>query len=353
MNMEELFLSGDGKYKLKNDLKSFHTRTLRLRCTPDTRILCLDVDVVVSPKSAWSQWLLKLLEHIREDDLISYSDQYTIDDVRKGLCHFKVFYHVPDKDGTYSNPRDLTLKQLGYDEFLHNKPEVKVTKQGVEKTQNKIELFYGKNTTVAMRGKRHDNYNYVTHGKLQTLPFVLQDVLPYKVTYKKAPKVKELEDKVDFSPVVSDITNNGVLGTKITNTALTPLNDTIELDDEGNEFVSITEFTELIEQLNAKYPGYNLVVNELKTQADTLLSFKCLFPGDHTNMSGSNANAYAFKKDGVYVCKCHGMVCSESYKTLNYRIKTVRDYPDLVGYSDLINKDYKVNLFKAYTGLTN
>ena len=267
---------------------------------------------------------------------------------------------MPDKDGTYTNTKSLTLKQLGYDPNIHDQPTMLSNKDGtplskkdgtpIYKVQNKIELFYGNNTTVAMRGKRHDGFDYVTHGKLQTIPFVMQDVLPFKVTYKKPPKVKEIKNEAVFEPIQSDMTVNGTNTTKITNTALQPLNEHIEFNDEGNEFVSISEFEELFHELNLKYSNYNLELKELKTQNDTLLSFKCVFPDAHSNMSGSNANAYAFKKDGVYVCKCHGMVCSSDYNTLNYRIKTLKDYPDLVGYSDLINKDYKVNLFKAYTG---
>lgn len=80
------------------------------------------------------------------------------------------------------------------------------------------------------------------------------------------------------------------------------------------EKTSIAEFKELALQVLPSVP--NII------KKDELLTFPCLFPEEHSDLK--NANAYAFKKDGMYFAKCHGEVCSHRYEELNRQLKDIQ-----------------------------
>lgn len=358
MNNEYLLpylLAGNGKLKSNSiPVDSYLCKTLRLKCTPETGILALDVDVVKdydNPNYVWNVWLDKLQSFIKEDDLISYSDEYTLEDVRNSRCHFKVFFIV-DKLGTYTNPKEIKPNELIYNEYnFYTDDDLAKDKNGVNKNGkfiNKIELFYGNNTTPAFFGKRDSNSNYILHGTLQHLDFELQDVLPYKVKYNKSEEEKperKIKNKVPTGSLEASKENPSVVGSEEENVAKNVHIDTFQ--DNNNQYVGTEEFKEIIAKVNEIY-NMDLKIKNLATENDRLLSFKCLFPDAHNDMRF--ANAYAFKRDGLYILKCQGQVCSGEYTKLNRLIKSLQSYPDLKGYRDLIDGDKQVTMFKSYTG---
>lgn len=86
------------------------------------------------------------------------------------------------------------------------------------------------------------------------------------------------------------------------------------INEDLLDTVDIQEFKQLLLQVIPKTP--NIV------KKGNLLTFPCLFPEEHTDLK--NANAYAFKTNNLYFCKCHGEVCSDRYIELNKQLKTIQ-----------------------------
>lgn len=86
-------------------------------------------------------------------------------------------------------------------------------------------------------------------------------------------------------------------------------------NSEANDTVDIEEFL-------AHISSYGPLKNKkrmVQKKNENLLTFKCLFDDEHSSMR--DANAYAFKRDGIYVAKCQGEVCHHSYDKLNKHLQ--------------------------------
>ena len=118
-------------------------------------------------------------------------------------------------------------------------------------------------------------------------------------------------------------------------------------DRPQDEEVDVEEFLTQIKSYS-KFKSKKFMINK---KDDSLLTFKCLFEEEHSNLRG--ANAYAFKRDGVYIAKCQGEVCYHSYEKLNrYLTKFAKlefryDLDDL---PRLPFSDSPITVYKAPTG---
>ena len=119
-------------------------------------------------------------------------------------------------------------------------------------------------------------------------------------------------------------------------------------NSEGNDKVDIEEFL-------ANISSYGPLKNKkrmVQKKNDNLLTFKCLFDDEHSSMR--DANAYAFKKDGIYVAKCQGEVCHHSYEKLNKHLQkfTPLDFNyDLTELKELpFSKTKPMTVYRAPTG---
>ena len=116
-----------------------------------------------------------------------------------------------------------------------------------------------------------------------------------------------------------------------------------DLSKDLLEDPNINEFKSLLIHLFPKDKIPNI------TKQNNLLTFNCLFPEDHTD--NKNANAYAFKLNGIYRAKCHGVVCDNSYTQLNKRLKEIQLSDIQLKASKFFNADDEgVTVFLAPTG---
>lgn len=298
MSIREFLRPGYGKIKLKDtELTSYKTATLNLITGNESGFLVLDID---NPTCENAKKLLN--ERITESDCLVYSSKYTRNDVMNGKCNYKVIYKYKGE---------------------------KIPKKKYNKD---IEVFYNSKYDVAIRGKRDDNYEYVITGKPQEVSYDINDYLQAHVpfdylgtkkrkTVKKEVKLKEETKETEKVEVIEDSPVDFV---------------------EANEPVSIDEFRKVV-GLFVELPGV------ITQKNDTLLTFSCLFPERHT----SKNFAYAFKRNGVYVCRCQGMVCEPDYRELNAKVynytKSSMKLSGQEGFPEDLDKN-GVNVYVAPTG---
>lgn len=292
-NIDDLS-SAHGKINLKVSVMSPKTKTLKMNTGVNTGILVLDVD---DENSKLNNRLLKM---ISKDDLIIHSSQYTLDDVFAGKCRYKVAFKY--------HGRDIPKKKLN----------------------NEIEVFYRPSLTVAIAGLRDDGYEYLVSGKINPIHFDINDCLQVPVPFKLFPDDKEIayiakkQQKAPKAPIKRSQT------------------ELIAMENLESEEVDVTEFLHHVD-------GHVNTIPEKVVKSGTLLKFPCMFPEHHTNKKG--ANAYAFKRDGHYICKCQGEVCQHEYQILNKKlINEGVKLKNLPVYDGFGNKDEKVSLFLRPTG---
>ncbi len=277
MHIRELkpfYVGGFGKVP-SHDTNIYNPRvtTLHLMSGEKSKVLIVDVD---APQSSHAYAVRK---HLRRDDFIVYSSEFTINDVFEGRCRFKVFYLW---DGSRL-PR--------------------------KKNNHNVEIFYADKSVGAFAGNRGDGHEYkistLSKGVLKPLHFDVNDVVEVKIKEfdffnpKKAAKKKR---KKQVAKSTTDTTDTA---------------EEAEGDILGYDKVNIIEFQKLLMEV----PG---IVKEIPKQIikkGDILTFDCLFPETHSDLKG--ANAYAFKKDGVYVVRCHGNVCADRYWKLNKELKEI------------------------------
>ena len=260
--------SKDGNLYVNKGLPVDHIKNnvLLLECSVDSGIIGFDCDV---PDSVQAEQLRKYV--IWEQDLISHSSEYTLQDVIDGKAKFKVFFEF-NSTGAKKNKNNKNVEVV-YDTGGRSQVESK---------------------TLALFGKRFkDEFDYVvvnSDKSMRYLPFEPQEVLSHKS------KLKLFTTEAEHEEIEKKGSAYGLV------------------DIEDGEEVNLEEFEKLLVATGVEF-------GNIEISNDKLLTFKCLFPNAHSNMSG--ANAYAFKKDGVYVCKCHGSVCSHDYSWLNQKLKEV------------------------------
>jgi len=299
-DLKEHYVGGYGKQaNFKVSILNPNITTLHLNTGEESRVLVVDVD---NPESEQADAVRK---KIRRDDFIVYSSQYTLNDVFAGKCKFKVFYEY------------------------HG---VRLPKK---KNNTNVEIFYGKKNLAGFAGKRGDGYEYtissLSKGEIKPLHFDINDVVEYKVEkfdlFHGKEKLKSKLEKEQNTSTTVILTENG------------------EDDDIlGHDKVSIREFQTLLMEL----PHIVSEIPEMVKKGD-IITFPCLFPETHSDTK--NANAYAFKKDGFYVAKCHGHVCGEHYWKLNRELKELvlnqMHFENSTGFGEF---EEKLVLFKAPTG---
>jgi len=302
--LKDYFVGGINKApNPKIKLKNPNVNSLHLETGEKTNVLVIDVD---GPDSDEAQ---AVRDRMRRDDFIVYSNQYTLNDVFEGRCKFKVFY-----------------KYVG----------IKLPRKRDNKN---VEVFYGKNNFAAFAGKRGDGYEYkistLANGEIKQLHFDVNEVVEVKIKEfdllrgeqkreKKRQKEKEKEkekEEDEKKPVSTD-----------------------DEDFVGYDKVNIREFQKQLMQLPDLVENIPPMVKK-----GEIITFKCLFPDEHTDTK--TANAYAFKKDGVYVARCHGTVCANKYWELNKQLKEIAlnqiKFDNAKGFGDFNQKHV---LFKAPTG---
>ena len=297
-DLKDFYVGGYGKQvNFKTSIMNPNVTSLHLNTGEESRVLVVDVD---DPESEQAEAVRK---RIRRDDFIVYSSKYNLNDVFAGKCKFKVFYE-------YHGVR-LPRKKKNVN----------------------VEIFYGDKNVAGFAGKRGDGYEYVIsslcENQIKPLHFDINDVVEYKVDGFDLFHGKEkLEKKVQKEPK-----NKVVLEEELH-----------EEDMLGHDRVSIREFQKLLMEL----PHIVKDIPEMVKKGD-IITFPCLFPEHHSDHK--NANAYAFKKDGFYVTRCHGQVCGESYWRLNRELKELvlnqMHFDNDTGFG---NFEEKCVLFKAPTG---
>ena len=299
--MKQFYVGGYGKeVNFKTSIMNPNVTSLHLNTGEESRVLVVDVDV---PDSEHAEAVRK---RIRRDDFIVYSSKYTLNDVFEGKCKFKVFY-----------------------EYVG----VKLPRK---KKNVNVEIFYGSKNVAGFAGKRGDGYEYVistlAKGEIKPLHFDINDVVENKVDgfdlFHGKEKLKKKQDKIQDNIQVKTVI----------------VDEELEKDMLGHDRVSIREFQKLLMEL----PHIVKDIPEMIKKGD-IITFPCLFPEAHTDHK--NANAYAFKKDGFYVARCHGQVCGENYWRLNRELKELvlnqMHFENDTGFGDF---DDKCVLFKAPTG---
>ena len=304
-DLKEHYVGGFGKVaNRKISIKNPNVTTLHLNTGEASKVIVVDVD---EPDSHEAKEVRK---RIRRDDFIVYSSQYNLNDVFNGRCKFKVFY---EWDGSRL-PR--------------------------KKKNHNVEIFYADKNLGAFAGKRGDGYEYrisnLSKGEIKPLHFDVNDVVEVKIAEfdffnpKKAKKKKAKKQKVEKITVDDSDVEGG---------------EASEHDAVGYDRVNILEFQKQLMELPHIIKGD---LPEMRKRGD-IITFDCLFHDAHTDHK--NANAYAFKKDGVYVAKCHGQVCAEHYWKLNKELKELAlnkiFFKNSEGFPEFEEKHV---LFKAPTG---
>ena len=299
--MKQFYVGGYGKQvNFKTSILNPNVTSLHLETGEQSQVLVVDVDV---PDSEHADAVRK---RIRRDDFIVYSSKYTLNDVFEGKCKFKVFYHY-----------------VG----------VKLPRK---KKNVNVEIFYGSKNVAGFAGQRGDGYEYkissLSNNEIKPLHFDINDVVENKVDgfdlFHGKEKLKKKQEKIQDNIQVKSVI----------------VDEELEQDMLGHDRVSIREFQKLLMEL----PHIVKDIPEMVKKGD-IITFPCLFPEAHSDQK--NANAYAFKKDGFYVARCHGQVCGEHYWRLNRELKELvlnqMHFENDTGFG---NFDEKCVLFKAPTG---
>lgn len=300
-DLKEHYVAGYGKQaNPKISILNPNVTTLHLNTGEESRVLVVDVDEPDTP------YAYAVRDKMRRNDFIVYSSQYTLNDVFNGKCKFKVFYE-------YHGVR-LPRK----------------------KKNKAVEILYGKNNLAGFAGKRGDGYEYVisslSENEIKPLHFDINDVVEHKVEKfdlfagkekleKKKEKEEEKKEEAKKTDHVAD-----------------------DHDVLGHEKVDIKEFQNLLQEV-----GTNIDELPEMVKKGDILTFPCLFRSVHNDKK--NANAYAFKKDGFYIAKCHGQICNQEYWELNKELKEAvlnrMHFENSKGFGEF---DEKTILFKAPTG---
>lgn len=299
-DLEDFYVGGYGKQvNFKVSILNPNITSLHLETGEDSNVLVVDID---EPSSSFAK---AVRSRIRRDDFIVYGSQYKLNDVFDGKCKFKVFYEY----------------------------------QGVKLPRKKnniaVEVFYGSKNVAGFAGQRGDGFEYkissLSKGIIKPLHFDVNDVVENKIQgfdlFHGTNKLKQKQQKKEEHRIVIEETEES--------------NDT---DVLGHDRVNIREFQKLLMEVPSKITH----IPEMVKKGD-IITFPCLFHEAHSDKK--NANAYAFKKDGFYVAKCHGQVCSENYWRFNRDLRELvlnqMYFENSAGFGDF---DSPHVLFKAPTG---
>lgn len=137
--MREFLIAANGKVRIDKSILNPKTKTLQLQTGPESGYLALDVD---DPSHPNNKLLLKVLDR---DNFFVYSSKYTLDDVFKGKCRYKVVFRY--------NGEQIPFKR-------NNKA---------------IEVFYQPRKYVAIAGMRDDGYEYKFTGTVSYIHFDIND----------------------------------------------------------------------------------------------------------------------------------------------------------------------------------
>ena len=307
--LREHFVAGYGKQaNHKIGLLNPNVTTIHLNTGEASRVLVVDVD------DPYSEQARAVRERIRRNDFIVYSSKHTLNDVFNGKCKFKVFYEY------------------------HG---VRLPKK---KNNTAVEVFYGDKNLAAFAGKRGDGYDYVisslSEKTIKPLHFDINDVVENKISGFDLFHGKEKLEKKLAKQTEDEMSQNGEhLDEKMSQNVKESEDDLL-----GYDKVNIREFQKLLMEI----PHVSSDLPEMIKRGD-IITFSCLFPDAHTDKK--NANAYAFKKDGFYVARCHGHVCSEHYWKLNRELRELvlnrMHFENSTGFGEF---DQSHVLFKAPTG---
>jgi hypothetical protein len=288
----------NGLYLNKN-LPINHERnnSIFIEVSEDNNLLCIDIDIDEDTK--FPEYVDRFVKEVVDfdNDLISYSSKYNFEDLKTGKCRFKVFYRYYGESFTRNK---LNAERCG------------------------IELLYfgskGRNKWVKFAGDRgKDNYENIVVNydkEIRTLHVDMNDYTKYK-------------EKIQFL-------NIGDVKVVEVN-EYTPIDTSMEIED--GEIVDVDEFISCLEVLGLDSP------TDIVDSDERLLTFTCIFKDAHSDIK--SAKAYAFKRGGVYVTKCHGVVCSGEYDKLNSQLKSLSlNNIDVDGFGDWDGD----TIYKAPTG---
>jgi len=213
--MKEFLIAANGKIRLNNSLLNPKTKTLQLQTGPDSGYLALDID---DPSHPNNKLLLKV---ISRDNFIVRSSKYSLDDVFRGKCRYKVVYRY--------NGKNIPFKR-------DNKA---------------IEVFYQPRRYVAIAGKRDDGFEYEFSGTVSDIHFDINDFLqanvPFDMMGSTSNKVRKPAEKEEEAEII-----------------------------DGIEAVDISEFKRVAGSFVKDLPV-------IKQKNSNLLTFECLFPHTHTS----------------------------------------------------------------------
>lgn len=321
----------------------FKNNALFLEVSEVSELICLDFDIDISTLTNdeyYKYWIDNVIDF--DNDFIIHSNEYTMDDVRNGLCRFKVVYRYKGEG------------------FARNK------KNG---SNIGIEVFYNKkrnnNRWVKFAGERgKDDYqnifvNIDNIRKLPISPYTLMEknnpYLKYKEKFNIATKIDIDPDKMNkvtktagYEPVANTTTQTIAKKAKVSNINSKPNNNKSNSkvpvsninDTDGDIATMECDFRESLTTIGIE-------VNNLTLTSKGLLTFDCLF---NDTLHTSNNHAYAFRGErGNFVCKCHGVVCEDAYAELNKQLEKVTIVPR---YETLFNNCVGgVNVLHASTGI--
>ena len=293
-DIREFLIGANGKKTLPNTpLDSMEVKTIKVITGVQSHILVIDVD---DPSSEENQ---RLLSRISPNDLFVVSSQYTLEDVFSGSCRYKVLYN-------YNSEKELSNPRTKKDENGNTIPQP-------------VEIFYNKSKTASVIGQRDDGYEYVIYNHLTDIHFDLKDIVSYKINFKLMGK-SQGNEKIERT--IED-------------------KEVFDLPSDCQE-VNALELTQILTRLLGSCPS-------ITKKNNSLLTFPCLFPDMHSKKN----NAYAYKINGYYVCKCQGIVCESEYIELNNAIRneyTSSVVWDFDGFNIDRENGNKVKLFIAPTG---
>ena len=214
--MREFLIAANGKVRIDKGILNPKTKTLQLQTGPESGYLALDVD---DPSHHNNKLLLKVLDR---DNFFVYSSEYTLDDVFKGKCRYKVVYRY--------NGTQIPFKRV-------NKA---------------IEVFYQPRKYVAIAGMRDDGYEYKFSGTVSYIHFDINDFLetnvPFDLMGATQAQRKAIPNEDNEESTILDL----------------------------NENVDIAEFKRSVTAFVKDLPV-------IKKKGDSLLTFECLFPHTHTS----------------------------------------------------------------------
>ena len=291
--MDNGILSANGKITLVDTpIDSMETKTLKIVTGSKTKLLVIDVDDPTSKENE------NLLKKISPNDCFVVSSQYTLEDVFAGECRYKVVYR-------YNSEKELSNPRTKKDDNGNTIPQP-------------VEIFYNSSKSCSVIGARHDGYEYKMYNKITDIHFDLNDVVSYKLNFKLTGK-SQGNDKISRKEP----------------------EDKLVIPSDCQE-VNAEELAQILMRILGKSTS-------ITKKNSTLLTFPCLFPEMHSKQN----NAYAYKQNGYYVCKCQGVVCESEYIELNNAIRneyTTSVVWDFEGFNVDKSNGNKVKLFIAPTG---